>query len=343
MTPLDAPKCPTNLLEAPYLLTELDMWLALFVLEVRRMDGDYYPPSTIQNLLAALFRVYKGNLGATVRSFMNKVIREQYYPRLHNGLDRHLRMLRSLGIGIEKKSADVITPEMERKLWELGILGLSTPRALLNAVFFYNGKSFALRGIKEQAELRFEQVRRRAEGYTYYEHGSKNHSGGVDDKSNGKVVTIVDTPNSKISHVGILDLYLSKIPPNTKPTDQFYLQPLPFAPIGSRPWFWDTPLGKNKVHQMVKQMFRDAGIEGNFTNHSLRATCATQLFSAGVPEALVQKQTGHKSVESLRVYERVTESQRQTVSNIISPNVCDENLDSAFSEIDLSILESVVV
>ena len=60
---------------------------------------------------------------------------------------------------------------------------------------------------------------------------------------------------------------------------------------------------------MVKQMFRDAGIDGNFTNHSLRATCATQLFSAGVPEALVQKQTGHKSVESLRVYERVTESQ----------------------------------
>lgn len=32
-------------------------------------------------------------------------------------------------------------------------------------------------------------------------------------------------------------------------------------------------------------------------------------------------QTGHKSVKSLWVYERVTESQRKTVSSIVSPNV----------------------
>ena len=40
---------------------------------------------------------------------------------------------------------------------------------------------------------------------------------------------------------------------------------------------------------MVKEMFQRANIEGNFTNHSLRATCATQLFDAGVPEASRQK------------------------------------------------------
>lgn len=120
-TPLDALKCPTDLLEGLRPLAELDMWLALFILEVRRGDGDYYPPNTLQNLLVALIRVYKGNLGATVHSFMNNVVREQHYPRLHNGLDRHLRMLCTLSIGIEKKSADVITPEMEKKLWTLGI------------------------------------------------------------------------------------------------------------------------------------------------------------------------------------------------------------------------------
>ena len=71
---------------------------------------------------------------------------------------------------------------------------------------------------------------------------------------------------------------------------------------------------------------------------------STQLFSAGVPEALVQKQTGHKSVESLRVYERVTESQRKTVSNIISPTVDAEiDLDSAYSLDEISVLESIVM
>ena len=62
-------------------------------------------------------------------------------------------------------------------------------------VFFYNGKSFALRGVKEQIELCFEQLVRmeNPDRYKYYEYGSKNHSGGVSDKSQGKIVTILDT------------------------------------------------------------------------------------------------------------------------------------------------------
>ena len=125
---------------------------------------------------------------------------------------------------------------MERKLWSLGILGISTPQSLLNAAFFYNGKSFALRGVKEQTDLCFGQLVKMQDPhrYTYYEHGSKNHSGGVSDKSRGKIVTVVDTP-PHVSHVHILDKYLSKVPPETKLTDHFYLQPLPFVPTGSRP------------------------------------------------------------------------------------------------------------
>ena len=156
--------------------------------------------------MAALFRVYKANRGASVYSFMNKVKRERHFPKLHNTLDRHLRMLHSYGRGVERHSGYVITAEMEQKLWSLGIMGMSTPQSLLNAVFFYNGKSFALRGVKEQIDLCFEQLVRMKDPdrYTHYEHGSKNHSGGVADKSHGKIVTIVDT-TSRISHVGILD------------------------------------------------------------------------------------------------------------------------------------------
>jgi hypothetical protein len=50
-TPVDAPKCATDLLQAQHPLAKVDLWLALFVLEVRRVDGEYYPPSTLQNIL----------------------------------------------------------------------------------------------------------------------------------------------------------------------------------------------------------------------------------------------------------------------------------------------------
>lgn len=36
--------------------------------------------------------------------------------------------------------------EEEAQLWSEGVLGLSTPQALLNATFFLNGKTLCLRG-----------------------------------------------------------------------------------------------------------------------------------------------------------------------------------------------------
>ena len=61
-----------------------------------------------------------------------------------------------------------------------------------------------------------------------------------------------------------------------------------------------------------------AGIEGDFTNHSLRAMPATQMFDMGVPEKVNQERTGHKSLEALRTYERMNSKQHETVSHILS-------------------------
>ena len=43
------------------------------------------------------------------------------------------------------------------------------------------------------------------------------------------------------------------------------------------------------------------------TNHSLRVTGATTLFTKNVPENLIQEVTGHRSLECLRRYEKTTQ------------------------------------
>ena len=48
-------RCPEDLLQVSYPTTFVDYWLATFVPEARRKDGDYYPGNTLKNLLAALF------------------------------------------------------------------------------------------------------------------------------------------------------------------------------------------------------------------------------------------------------------------------------------------------
>ena len=63
-------------------------------------------------------------------------------------------------------------------------------------------------------------------------------------------------------------------------------------------------------------MCSQAGIGGNTTNHSLRATGATQMYNKGAPEKLIQERTGHRSLEALRAYERTNSSQHQAVSNL---------------------------
>ena len=72
------------------------------------------------------------------------------------------------------------------KLWECGVVSLDTPVGLLNAVFFYNGKKFCLRGGAEHRYLKLSQIRKEVtvadtktvNSYIYQEFGSKNNQGG---------------------------------------------------------------------------------------------------------------------------------------------------------------------
>ena len=85
----------------------------------------------------------------------------------------------------------------------------------------------------------------------------------------------------------------------------------------SKPWYGVQPCGENKLSGMVKSMFAMIGVSGK-TNHSLRATGASSLFQAGIPEKIIQERTGHRSIKALRMYERTTTSQHVAVSNILS-------------------------
>lgn len=64
---------------------------------------------------------------------------------------------------------------------------------------------------------------------------------------------------------------------------------------------------------MVPEMFKEAGIEERKTNHSLKAAGVSQLYEAGVDEKIIQARSGHRRLESMRSYERVTEVQEQAV------------------------------
>ena len=73
------------------------------------------------------------------------------------------------------------------------------------------------------------------------------------------------------------------------------------------PWYDPVPVGHNKLGSTVKEMCEDAGIARQ-TNHSLRATGATTLFHADVhvPKQIIQKTTGHQSLDTVEPQSTVT-------------------------------------
>lgn len=276
--------------------------------EVRRQDGNPYPPRTIHQLLAALQRkMLEDNPDAP--KFLDR--HDVRFRMLLRTCDSVYRGLHSEGVGAQVKHAAIFSVEEETTLWETGVLGDSNPTSLQRAVFYYIGKVCCVRGEDEQRKLGPSQFLRaeNPDSYMYVEHGSKNRSGGLAQlRQENKCVSFYSLPEeAPRCLVYFMDRYLDKLPKFAFDNDVLYCRPMVKAPLEG-PWYHPVPVGRNKLASMVKQMCEDAHIPP-CTNHSLRATGATTLFQVSVPELFIQKTTGHKSLESLRTYERISGDQ----------------------------------
>ncbi len=65
------------------------------------------------------------------------------------------------------------------------------------------------------------------------------------------------------------------------------------------------------------------GAEGRFTNHLLRVSAATRMFSSGIEEQIVKECTGHCS-DAVRAYKRTSEhlleaAERATIGDKCKP------------------------
>lgn len=112
----------------------------------------------------------------------------------------------------------------------------------------------------------------------------------------------------------IYDYYLQLI--RSLKGNAFYRRPLE-SKFGVK--FGEQPMGVSKLSGIMKAMCADAGIEGYFTNHSGKRTCATALYQAGVPEQEIMNRTGHRSVESVRKYKRAADDMLKDISNVLEP------------------------
>ncbi|VDI42844.1 Hypothetical predicted protein [Mytilus galloprovincialis] len=219
------------------------------------------------------------------------------------------------GVGLFKKKADPIPPPIEEKLWENDHLGTDTLQKLLRTMFWLIGVNFGIRGGQEHRSLTMDNFKI-CPGYIQYtESISKTYRGGFEHRNikphSAKSYSNAQQPDRCI--VNVFQLYLTKLPAE-RPPSVFYYKLL--ATCAKPVWFSKQPVGRQKLENIVKDIMNDARVDFFFTKHSLRDTTASRLFNAGVPEQLVQKQTGHRS-NAIWSYNRPSEGQKRKVSEIL--------------------------
>ena len=298
----------------------MNFWLGKFVLEVRRKDGRPYSPDTLYQICCALLRL----LREVDRADVN-ILADPMFCQFRATLDAHMKELKSTG-NYQVKKAEILTEEHEDTLWKQGLLGDKHPQQLLNTLIYYIGFYFALRSGVEHRRLRyypsqiqlFEPTNGRA--YVMYtEDVSKANQGGLVHRrwEQKQVVQYANDDNPERCLVRLYKLYMSKCPED-RPDGALYLKPL--AKPTEQCWYHKIPIGHNSLQQTVCRLCVAAGIEGKFTNHSLRTTNATRLFEAKVDEQLIMQRTGHSS-NAVRAYKRVGEKLRTVTSDVLNGTV----------------------
>ena len=131
-------QCPANILNFTD-CGKLCEWLCKFISETRKSDGSEYTPRSLYLLLSGIQRKIKSY---HPEEEIN-IFQEPIFKPLKNVCDSIFKRLHAKGIGTETKETPALSDTEEAKFWDTGVIGTANPTALLNAVFFYNGKIFA--------------------------------------------------------------------------------------------------------------------------------------------------------------------------------------------------------
>ncbi|XP_070573643.1 uncharacterized protein KIAA1958-like [Ptychodera flava] len=125
---------------------ELSSILSKFFIDVRKIDGKEYEPSTLTNIKCSLER-YLRDKGYEVS------LNDRQFHKMNQALRAKQVDLKRQGKGRKEKKSDAVTVEEEEKMWKERILGIFDAQSANFTMFYLFGKHFGLRGRDEHRQL----------------------------------------------------------------------------------------------------------------------------------------------------------------------------------------------
>ena len=162
-------------------MQELATHLCNFVFEVRKKTGEEFPPKSLHHRVSDIQQYIRMSGNSSI-----DIYKDSEFVEFRVCLDAEMKRLQSTGCGSKTRKAEPLTEEEEEIVWQKGLLGKSTPQALVDTILVMNGLYFALRSGKEHRQLRADPcqitIHERPSTRPYLEYVedvSKNRSGGL--------------------------------------------------------------------------------------------------------------------------------------------------------------------
>jgi hypothetical protein len=147
---------------------------------------------------------------------------------------------------------------------------------------------------------------------------TKNHR--ADDKEKTSAI-MPENPGSEFCPVLSYEKYVSKLNPNCeklwqRPKDEFC--------DDDQIWHNNVPLGEKTLGSFMSVLSKKCDLSQTYTNHSIRASGATILAKNSYCHSQIMAITGHKSVSSLALYQRVDDDDKIRMGQTLTRNIKHE-------------------
>ena len=230
-----------------------------------------------------------------------------------------------------------ITPEDMRKLYDSEALSVATPGGLQNKVFVDIMIHFCNRGRENLRDMQIRdfQVKTDAQGTKFVVMNDKMTKNHRDDENASQGGRMYQTPQNEMCPVNSFLKYVSKL--NTE-VPYFWQRPKANKPTqdDENTWYEKSPLGKNTLGNKMKMLSNTVGLSKVYTNHSLRATCITELDNQGFESRQIMAVSGHRSETSLKHYARVNSPQKKRMSEALTSIVNTTQAQSSVAPVQVN-------
>ena len=226
---------------------------------MRKKNGEEYEPSSLRAYIQSIDRhLRKNNYGFSV-------LNDKEFHEVQDILKKKQKQLKSIGKGNRPNAADPLSDEDIDTFYSRKVLGIHSPRALLNTLWMNNCTFFGMKPGKEQRDLCWGDLQLKTDS-----EGPASSSLTLKDKRKrvpAKTLEILERRNLKCTKTRVTQIAAPSTPTwltkSTDPQDEspFYLAVNNENSKPGQMWFKCSPLGVNSWRSMLKNMIRDSGLE----------------------------------------------------------------------------------